>query len=162
MIGRRHDDSSVGRLFADYADGLLGFLVFRTGDRALAEDILADAFERALTARRPPRGNAEKAWLYTIAMNRLRDLARRRGAEERALEKVGVAPSGIGVLEAIDDRDLVERALRLLPDDESEAISLRYGGDLSLKDIAAVTGEKQTTVEGRIYRGLRRLREEIR
>jgi RNA polymerase sigma factor (sigma-70 family) len=153
-------DNDLGRLFSEHADGLLGFLVFRTGDRPLAEDIMADAFERALSARRRPRRGSEKAWLYTIALNRLRDLARRRGAEERALELVG-ASSSVGVIDAIDDRDLVERALAGLPKDEREAVALRYGGDLSLKEIASVVGEPQTTIEGRIYRGLRRIREEI-
>jgi RNA polymerase sigma-70 factor, ECF subfamily len=158
----RKDSDTLGRLFADYADGLLGFLVYRTGDRALAEDVMADAFELALKSRRQPRGGAEKAWLYTIALNRLRDLARRRGAEERALERVGVPAGATATIDIVDDRDMVQRALLALPEDEREVLALRYGGDLSLKEIATVTGEKQTTVDGRIYRGLRRLREEIR
>jgi RNA polymerase sigma-70 factor (ECF subfamily) len=161
MIGRRNSDDPLARLFAEYAEGLLGFLVFRTGDRALAEDILGDAFERALTSRRRPRGQNEKAWLYTIALNRLRDLARRRGAEGRALERVGVPTSSGGLLETVDDRDLVQRALARLPEDEREAVALRYGAELSLREVADVTGEKQTTIEGRIYRALGRLREEI-
>src|SRR4051812_27469640 len=84
--------TAFDRLYSEHAEPLLGFLVYRTGDRALAEDILADTFERVLTA---PRGlyRNEKAWLYTIALNRLRDLARRRSAEERALERA-LAPRG--------------------------------------------------------------------
>jgi RNA polymerase sigma-70 factor (ECF subfamily) len=161
-MARDHTETRVGQLFADHADGLLGFLFYRTGDRALAEDILADAFELALKSRRHPRGGAEKAGLYAIALNRLRDLARRRGAEERALERVGVPVGATATIEVVDDRDMVQRALMTLPEDEREVLALRYGGDLSLKEIASVTGEKQTTVDGRIYRALRRLREEIR
>jgi RNA polymerase sigma-70 factor (ECF subfamily) len=161
-MARFNDEDRIGQLFTDYADGLLGFLVFRTGDRALAEDVLADAFELALKSRRGPRGGSEKSWIYTIALNRLRDVARRRGAEERALERVGVAAGPRSDLDVADDRDVVRRALVNLPDEERESIALRYGGDLSLKEIAAVTAQKQTTVEGRIYRGLARLREEIR
>ena len=40
-------------------------------------------------------------------------------------------------------------------------MALRFGADLSLKEIAAAIGEPATTVEGRLYRGLRRLREEL-
>jgi len=44
-------DSEFERLFAEQAAPLLAFLTYRTGDAALAEDVLADAFERALQAR---------------------------------------------------------------------------------------------------------------
>jgi DNA-directed RNA polymerase specialized sigma24 family protein len=46
------NDDDFERLYADEAAGLFSFLAYRTGDRALAEDLLADAFERALRARR--------------------------------------------------------------------------------------------------------------
>src|SRR6266576_3709004 len=81
------------RLYEEHAQPLFGFLVYRTGDRALAEDLLADAFERALRARRrfDPRKASEKTWLYAIALNCLRDHARRRGSEARAIARVAVA-----------------------------------------------------------------------
>jgi RNA polymerase sigma-70 factor (ECF subfamily) len=152
------------RLYHEHAGPLLGFLVYRTGDRALAEDILADTFERVLTTRRGwRRGQAsEKTWLYTIALNRLRDLARRQGAETRAYERVAV-PAGGGLLEAdgVEARDLVRRAIGCLSDEEREAIALRFGADLSLREIAELLGAPQTTVEGRVYRALRRLRDDL-
>jgi RNA polymerase sigma factor (sigma-70 family) len=159
-VGR---DDDFERLYAEHASPLLAFLHYRTGDRTLAEDILADTFERVLTARRfVPRGASEKTWLYTIALNRLRDLARRQGAEHRALARMD-APARVtsdrAEIDLVEQRDLVHRAMSELPEDEREALSLRYGADLSLAEIAKVTGQKQTTVEGRIYRGLRRMRD---
>src|SRR5918999_3691709 len=75
------------RLYEEHAQRLFGFLAYRTGDAALAEDLVADTFERVLTARRPfdRRKASEKAWIYSIALNRLRDMARREAAESRAL-----------------------------------------------------------------------------
>jgi RNA polymerase sigma-70 factor (ECF subfamily) len=49
----------------------------------------------------------------------------------------------------------------VLPHDEQEALALRYGADLSLREMAQVAGVRQTTMEGRVYRGLRRLRDEL-
>jgi RNA polymerase sigma factor (sigma-70 family) len=159
-VGR---DEAFERLYAEHASALLSFLHYRTGDLTLAEDIVADTFERVLTARRfVPRQAGERTWLYTIALNRLRDLARRQGAEQRALARADApahAASGHGELEAVEKRDLVHRAMSSLPLEEREALALRYGGDLSLSEIAKITGERQTTVEGRIYRGLRRMRD---
>jgi RNA polymerase sigma-70 factor (ECF subfamily) len=160
-------DDFFERLYEDHAAALLSYLVYRTGNITLAEDILADTFERVLTARRPfvRREATERTWLYTIAMNRLRDVTRRQGAEERALERVdalGRAGSAQGAnVDTVERRDLIQRALKVLPDDEQEALALRYGADLSLREIAQLTGERQTTVEGRVYRGLRHLREEL-
>ena len=38
-------------------------------------------------------------------------------------------------------------------------MALRFGADLSLREIAELLEERQSTVEGRLYRGLRRLRD---
>jgi RNA polymerase sigma-70 factor (ECF subfamily) len=149
------------RLYQEHAPGLLGFLVYRTGDRALAEDVLADAFERVLRSRRrfDPRRGAAKTWVYSIAINRLRDQLRRRDAERRAIEGVaGRLEESSTDLASVEDRSTVMEALAQLGEAEREALALRYGADLTLPEIARVSGEKLTTVEGRVYRGLDKLR----
>jgi RNA polymerase sigma factor (sigma-70 family) len=157
---RGPSNEAFDRLYNEHAAALLGFLTYQTGDRALAEDIVADTFERVLSARSGWRGQAgEKTWLYAIAMNRLRDLARRRGAESRALERVAPEPATADELNAVAERDLLARALQALPEQERAVVALRFGADLTLAEIADLLGERQSTVEGRLYRGLRRLRE---
>ena len=153
------------RLYAEHAQRLFAFLVYRTGDRSLAEDVLADAFEQAYRARArfDRRKASERTWLYTIALNRLRDLQRRRGAEERAYERAlaGVPSGSEQGMEAFEARDTVMRAMASLSIEEREALALRFGAELSLKDIAHTLGESVTTVEGRVYRGLRKMRAEL-
>jgi RNA polymerase sigma-70 factor (ECF subfamily) len=160
---RAMQDEAFERLYSEHAQALYGFLSYRTGDRVLAEDLLADTFERALRARRrfDRRKASEKTWLYAIAINCLRDQLRRRAAESRALDSVAAAHEGSAMLEieGIADRDLVEHGLKTLSDDEREAIALRYGSDLTVPEIAKLTGERLTTVEGRVYKALRKLRE---
>jgi ketosteroid isomerase-like protein len=56
-------------------------------------------------------------------------------------------------LEGVEHRDEVKRAMAILSEEEREALALRYGAELSLKDVAHTVGESVTTVEGRIYRG---------
>jgi RNA polymerase sigma-70 factor (ECF subfamily) len=159
---RGNSDEAFDRLYSDHAAALLAFLTYQTGDRALAEDIVADTFERVLRGLSGWRGQSgEKTWLYAIAMNRLRDLARRRGAEARALERVKSPGQAGDDLGAIGDRDLLKRALQTLSEEERTVVGLRFGADLSLREIAELVGERQTTVEGRLYRGLRRLRDVV-
>ncbi len=158
-------DDRFERLYAEHAQALYGFLSYRTGDRVLAEDLLADTFERALRARRrfDPRKASEKTWLYAIALNCLRDHARRRSTEGRALERIagGPGPDSTEELEGVADRDLIGRGLAKLSQEEREAIALRFGAELTVPEIAKLTGERLSTVEGRVYRALRKLREEL-
>jgi RNA polymerase sigma-70 factor (ECF subfamily) len=157
-MSRSPATEALDRLYREHAAGLLGFLTYQTGDSALAEDIVADTFERVLSARSAWRGEAgEKTWLYAIAMNRLRDLARRRGAESRAAERVTATTGAVDVVEAVGDRDLLQRALQTLSEDERAVLALRFGGDMTLSEIADLLEERQSTIEGRLYRGLRRL-----
>lgn len=154
------------RLYADHAGPLYSFLVYRTGDPALAEDVVADTFERALGkgSRFDPRRGSEKTWLYTIALNRLRDLARRAAVEGRGLELLRQAASesdeGTPV-RRVEERTSLSAALGSLAPEEREAVALRFGADLSLREVAKVTRVRQTTAEGRIYRALRKLRDEL-
>ena len=150
------------QLYAEHAEPLLGFLVYRTGDRALAEEILADTFERVLRSRsrfNPLRGSA-KTWLYSIALNRLKDLHRKAEAERRAMQQSGAdLVESTSHSEGVEERASLQAALAGLDEVEREAVALRYGSDLSVPEVADLLGVKISTAEGRIYRGLRKLRE---
>jgi RNA polymerase sigma factor (sigma-70 family) len=162
-------EAEFERLYAEHAQRLFGFLVYRTGDRGLAEDLVADTFEAAYRARSrfDHRRASARTWLYAIALNLLRDQGRRQAAQARAYERTEAAAqaqaqaAGDEALERLAERDRLMRSLAGLGEQERECVALRFGADLSLKEIAEVLGEPQTTVEGRVYRALRRLREEL-
>lgn len=155
-------DLDVERLFAEHAQALYGFLAYRVADPGVAEDLLGDTFERVVRSARSydRRKGGEQTWLYTIALNCLRDHQRRNKVELAANERA--LPTGqdmSGGLDALADRDLLMRGLDELDPGEREILALRYGADLRLRDIAIVTGLPETTVQGRLYSGLRKLRE---
>jgi RNA polymerase sigma factor (sigma-70 family) len=152
------------RLFEEHAQPLFGFLAYRTGDSALAEDLLADTFERALRARKrfDRRKASEKTWLYAIALNLLRDSTRRQQAETRAIERIPhETPEPRDRLAGVEHRDEVQRAMAILSDEEREAIALRFGGDLTVPEIAKLLKQPLPRIEGRVYRSLRKLRDEL-
>jgi RNA polymerase sigma-70 factor, ECF subfamily len=158
-------DEDFERLYDEHAQALYGFLAYRTGDNALAEDLLADTFERALRARRrfdPLRGST-KTWLYSIALNALRDHMRRRAVAERAGAELTVPDAGAAndASDAVAQRDELARALATLSEEEREVVALRFGADLTVPEIAKLQREKLTTIEGRLYRALRKLRERL-
>jgi RNA polymerase sigma factor (sigma-70 family) len=159
-------NSAFEQLFQAHAEPLFAFLVYRTGDRQLAEDLVADTFERALRSRSrfDPRRGSEKNWLYTVAVNLARDSARRASVETRALARVGGETReshNDPTIDTIGDRDAIERALVALSDDEREAVALRFGSDLRLREVARAVGESESAVEKRISRALQKLRHEL-
>ena len=159
----RRDDFE--RLYEEHAQPLFGFLAYRTGDPALAEDLLADTFERALRARNrfDRRKASEKTWLYAIALNLVRDSARRRstrGAGARAdPPRAGQPPRTTWRPWSTGTRSSAR--WRVLSDEEREAIALRFGGDLTVPEIAKLLEQPLPRIEGRVYRSLRKLREEL-
>ena len=80
----------------------------------MAEDLLGDTFERVVKSRGRfnARKGSESTWIYTIALNCLRDHLRRSKAEGRALERAagsgGFSDDGFG---DIHERDSLMRAL---------------------------------------------------
>lgn len=139
--------------------------MYRTGNRGLAEEIVADTFERAFKSRYrfDRRLGSEKNWLYSIALNRVRDLKRRSVVESKAIEKLGARIDSPAPMESRVPSDLdLHRAVRGLPPEERDAVTLRFGGDLTVPEVAKVLGEPLSRVEGRVYRGLRRLHEELK
>ena len=157
----RRDDFE--RLYDEHAQALFAFLSYRVNNRALAEDLLADTFERVLTAKRryDPRRASEKTWIYSIALNVLRSHLRRADAERRALDRSAVGAGGDDLGEHVEHRDTVRRALAVLSEEEREAVALRFGADLTVPEIAKLLDEPLTTVEGRVYRALRKLRADL-
>ncbi len=165
-IGGRMRPDTFERLFEEHGSRLYSFLAYRTGNRALAEDLLSETFERVLRsrARFDPRRGSERRWLYTIALNLLRDHARRSAHEDRVLQHVGAGSameSPDPGMAAVEHRDELQRALSRLSNDEREALALRFGADLKLREVARVLGEGESAIEGRIYRALKKLRDEL-
>jgi RNA polymerase sigma-70 factor (ECF subfamily) len=164
-IIRRVRRETFERLYAEHAEPLLGFLIYRTGDRPLAEDLLGDTFERAIRARLrfDRRKSSEKTWLYAIALNCLRDQQRRAGVEQRAVELASADEPTItrDPAVAVEARDAVARALETLSDDEQDAVALRYGAELTVPEIAKATGLRQSTARGRLYGAMKKLRDEL-
>jgi RNA polymerase sigma-70 factor (ECF subfamily) len=154
-------DDEFERLYSAHAEALLAFLAYRTGDRALAEDAVADTFERLLRTRVrfDPRKSSEKTWIYTIALNIVRDQARRAGAETRALDRATApVPAAHHPLDYIEDRDELRSALAALSPEEREAVALRFGGGLAIPEVARVLGTSRATAHGRVYRALEKMR----
>lgn len=139
-------------------------------DSAEAEDVAQEAFVAAYRALASYRGDGPLgAWVTRIALRlALRRVRQRaRMVVPNVLEPAWAGPSAPErldparlVLDAERARDL-RAAVAALPDHYREVVSLRFFGELSLQEIAAMTGRPLGTVKTHLRRGLARLREQV-
>ena len=139
------------------------YLVVFTGDCALAEDLAAETFEKALRwwRRFDPRRSSERTWLCGIArstaLDHFRAEARRRRREERFAAEEPVAPDA--PLPGFAPE--LEAALRTLTAGEREVIALRILLDLDADTAARLLRIGRTACSMRLARALQKLEERM-
>ena len=146
--------SSRDDLFA-YAAGLLR-------DRSAAEEVTAQAFERAYRRRAsfdPCRGS-RRAWLFGIARNAALDELRRRRRHAELLAEPGADPdAGAEPAEAALRRSLIRTAIAELPARDRELVALKYFAGLDNAEIATVLSISESNAGTRLHRAIEKLRE---
>ena len=146
--------------FEEHVWEVHGFLAYRLGSRGEAEDLTQETFERAFRAwgRFDPARASVRTWLLAIARNLLIDHYRSRGTRkevplaEDAEFEAPEEPMSLGLDPAL------AQALESLGDRDREIIALRFGGDLSGPEVAALTGLTLANVQQILSRSLRRMR----
>ena len=141
-----------------------GYVATLLRDRNAAEDVTAQAFERAYRKRRSFRSSrgSQEAWLFGIARNAALDELRRR--KRRATIEADpedlVSATAVELVEDAVRRETVRAALAELPPRELELVALKFAGGLSNDEIAAVAGISASNVGTRLHRTLEKLRRE--
>ena len=149
--------SCFGELVVRFETRLFNFLLRRTRCRSDAEELTQEAFARAwerITSYDPSWKFS--TWLYTIA-SRLAVSKHRKLSREQVWESFDrPAVAGPDKLEAADDRRLGRKlwalAERTLSPDQQTALWLRYAEDMSIGEIAKVTGKSQVGVRVSLFR----------
>src|SRR4051812_797758 len=164
---REEPAEAVARLFDEHVWDVYGFVAYRIGDRAEAEDLTQQTFERALRAWRrfDPTRAQPRTWLLAIARNLLVDHYRRdRSKLHRHLGEGGVSeehlPSEEGPEAGGVSADLAA-ALTRLSERDREVVALRFGADLRGPEIAELLDLSLANVQQILSRSLRRLRAEL-
>jgi RNA polymerase sigma-70 factor (ECF subfamily) len=148
------------RLYRECRDDLYAYLASMLGDRAMAEDLTALAFERAFRRRRlfNARRGSERAWLFGIARNAALDELRRRRRNTVLFDEApphgAVREESEGVLRRVT----VSAALARLSPRERELIALKFHAGLSNSEIARVLGVSESNAGTLLHRTITKLR----
>jgi RNA polymerase sigma factor (sigma-70 family) len=147
-----------------HLDAAFNYARWLTRNDADAQDVVQDAYLRALRFFSSLRDDDARAWLLTIVRNTWYGRFSRRGGSEPAVEfdekkdhrsDEGLDPEALMLQQQAVDT--VRRAIEALPADFREVIVLRELEGMSYKDIAAVVGIPIGTVMSRLARGRERL-----
>jgi RNA polymerase sigma factor (sigma-70 family) len=149
-------------IFDRHYRSVYGYVSRRAG-RTVADDIAAETFTRAFERRSTYDTTAERAlpWLLGIAINLLAQHRRSEARQFRALAAARpVADAASGAIDAALAERLVV-GLEQLDDYDREALLLYAWGELKYEEIAAVLAIPLGTVQSRLYRARRKLRQAL-
>jgi RNA polymerase sigma-70 factor, ECF subfamily len=148
----------------EHLDAVYRYLLLMTRDRAAAEDLTGETFEKAFRSWRrfDPRRSAPRTWLCQIARNAALDHFR---SEERRRRRETTYAAGAPESEERPLEGLsapLEAALAELSAGEREVVALRVLLELDGRTAARVLGISPTACSTRLSRALQKLEEKVR
>jgi RNA polymerase sigma factor (sigma-70 family) len=155
-------------VYDDHVWDVFGFLAYRLGSRAEAEDLTQATFERAVRAWGgfDPARASPKTWLLSIARNLLIDhyradkSSRQSSLDEFADDDVRL-PSEMGPESDLGLSPELADALSTLGERERLLLALRFGGEMTGPEIAEMLDLSLANVQQILSRSLRRLRQHL-
>jgi RNA polymerase sigma-70 factor (ECF subfamily) len=161
----RGDQAAFAELYDACADQLHPFLVSRLGSRADADDVVQETFVRLAHARRTLADvDNLVAYVFTVARNEAARLLTVKRRESVSLtNQINAADLYREVsgdeLEARDTAQALAQALARLVPEQREIVELKNYAELSLREIAEITGLPQGTVATRYRTAIGHLRD---
>jgi RNA polymerase sigma-70 factor (ECF subfamily) len=135
------------------------YVAYRVGDGAEAEDLTSETFERALRYRDSydSKRGEPVAWLIGIARRCIEGARLRPESLEHPEEMADALDLEVETLNRLTVAEAVER----LDERDRELIALRYGSDLSARQIGELLELRTNAVEVALHRALARLRKDL-
>lgn len=152
-------------LYSEHVGRVFNFFRYRVGETATAEDLTATTFERAWSRRGQYRGDADgfAGWLYTIARNVAHDYFR-KSPSLVTLDAVDQTVAPESVAEQVEQARAfaaLVAAIRRLSERERDLIALKYGAELTNREIARQLRLTESNVGTILSRAVQRLRRDL-
>jgi RNA polymerase sigma-70 factor (ECF subfamily) len=152
-------------LYRDARDDVFAYVATLLRDRSAAEDVTAQAFERAVRHREcfDARRGTPRAWLFGIARHAALDelRRRRRGAELASDLPDTAAADPADAADGALRRAAVRAALARLSPREREIVALKFQAGLDNAELAAVLGVSVSNAGTLLHRAMSKLREAV-
>jgi len=156
MVAKGAEGLSPEELFREYYRSCCRFVYLVLGDSGDAEDVVMEVFGRVLGGR--TRAQVVNApYLHKAVINEARSLLRRRRTLARILPRLHRETNVTDRIPPIEEADRVLGALRKLPVGQRAAVSLRYYGGFSDREIAERLGCSVGSVKSQLHKARAKL-----
>jgi len=153
---------SLLSFYEDHADKIYNFCFWRIGNKEDAQDITSEAFLRFVKNKGLDK-QYPQAYLYAICRNLIADHyhSKKGMVSLEQLVEQGREPAGETNTEQALDLTQIYQEMNALPDDQREAMVLRYVQDLNTATMCRVLDKTEASVKSLLYRGLETIRNKI-
>lgn len=158
--GRRE---CLDELIAMYYPAILRYCLWHMPDRESAQDAVQETFLKLVRfIDRYEHRSQFRAFLYRIVANTCIDMKRNiPPAEPLTEQRMAVIRYAEEGFQTAEDRQLLAAAYSVLTKEQQELVLLRYGQELSLREIAAVTGLPLRTVQTKLRRAVKAMQKKL-
>ena len=161
------DKPALIEIYDQYSTALFRYAYRSLGDIEIAEECVSETFSRFLgsLARKPEGPGNVRAYLYRVAHNWIIDHYRSRSSEHESLDTdLYIDPNGTAeqVASQQQERAKLRWAIRQLPQDQQQVITLRFIEELSHEDTAQIMNKTIGASRALQYRALNSLRSMLR
>lgn len=155
-----------GIIVDTYSDRIHALVAGIAGDPMTADELTQDVFIKAFrTLGSFKKSSSLETWLYRISYNTAIDHTRKQRNEALRLDDLQLerlSDTDVGnLLDSEDDTDprlaLLPDALDRLPADDRALLTFFYYEDMSVRDISAVTGIKESNIKVKLLRARKKL-----
>jgi RNA polymerase sigma-70 factor (ECF subfamily) len=164
----QQDPAAFGWIYDQYFARVYSYIRYRVRDPALADDLTATVFLRALDRL----GSYDAAiapfaaWLFAVARHAVSDQLRQERRQrwlslDVVRDWVSPAPPPDEAAEAHDERARLLAAVARLPARDRDLIGLKFAAGLTNRRIAALTGLSESNVGVILHRAVRRLQTDL-
>lgn len=145
MIGESQQDFID--FYSSHSDKVRG-IIFRIAGESALKDLTQDTFLKAWENRHKFRGDSlASTWLYRIAYNCALDFLRKN---KKLNQGDAIVEEMIDPQTDIQNRNLVEAAIKELSEEQRIVVLLHYVEDLSLREVAEILEIPEGTVKSRL------------
>ncbi|MGN0246743.1 MAG: RNA polymerase sigma factor [Lachnospiraceae bacterium] len=154
---------SMDEIYQTYARTVYKFLLLKTHNEDIAEELTQETFYQAIKSIHRYDGSCKlSTWLCAIAKNQLLAYQRKHPIEETIddYENLSVAYVETEVFDRMQQIELMKR-LHVCPEPFREILYLRIFGSLSFKEIGEIMGKTENWARVNFYRAKERLKKEV-
>jgi len=154
------------KLYQYYLPKIFGYIMNRTGNKEITEDIVSQTFTTAMINLRKykDKGVGFGPWLYTLSHNCFVDYFRKNKEKTQLLDGniiSNLPDKSKSDFENIENKIFIRKAMLKIPEQYQQILSLKYFEEMDNQEIANILGCKKVTLAVKLHRSLEALKKII-